>query len=119
MSALAVKRTVKVGAGVCAPPLRPMRVTTRRTGATGERPPRVHRWIGGFAIFFVRAAALWRLGDQRYHPCIKQPGSRAMPNNLSSFAIHVDDTDRARAFYEAVFGWRFEAWGPPDFYLIH
>lgn len=42
-----------------------------------------------------------------------------MPNNLASFAIHVDDIARARAFYEAVFGWRFEPWGPPDFYLIH
>lgn len=42
-----------------------------------------------------------------------------MPANLASFAIHVDDIDRARAFYETVFGWRFEAWGPPGFYLIH
>jgi predicted enzyme related to lactoylglutathione lyase len=42
-----------------------------------------------------------------------------MPNNLASFAIHVDDVDRARAFYEAVFGWVFEPWGPPGFYLIH
>lgn len=42
-----------------------------------------------------------------------------MPANLASFAIHVDDTDRARAFYEAVFGWEFEPWGPPGFYLIH
>lgn len=42
-----------------------------------------------------------------------------MPANLASFAIHVDDTDRAAAFYEAVFGWRFEPWGPPGFYLIH
>jgi predicted enzyme related to lactoylglutathione lyase len=42
-----------------------------------------------------------------------------MPNNLASFAIHVDDVKRARAFYEAVFGWIFEPWGPPDFYLIH
>ena len=42
-----------------------------------------------------------------------------MPNNLSSFAIHADDVQRARRFYEAVFGWRFEPWGPPDFYLIH
>jgi uncharacterized protein len=42
-----------------------------------------------------------------------------MPNNLASFAIHVDDVDRARAFYEAVFGWEFEPWGPPGFYLIH
>ena len=41
-----------------------------------------------------------------------------MPNNLASFAIHVDDTDRAVAFYEAVFGWTFEPWGPPGFYLI-
>ena len=41
-----------------------------------------------------------------------------MPNNLASFAIHVDDTDRAVAFYEAVFGWVFEPWGPPGFYLI-
>jgi len=42
-----------------------------------------------------------------------------MPANLASFAIHVDNVDRARAFYEAVFGWSFEPWGPPDFYLIH
>lgn len=43
----------------------------------------------------------------------------AMANNLASFAIHVDDVARARRFYEAVFGWEFEPWGPPDFYLIH
>ena len=42
-----------------------------------------------------------------------------MPANLASFAIHVDDLDRARSFYEAVFGWAFEPWGPPGFYLIH
>jgi uncharacterized protein len=42
-----------------------------------------------------------------------------MPNNLASFAIHADDVTRARLFYEAVFGWVFEPWGPPEFYLIH
>jgi uncharacterized protein len=42
-----------------------------------------------------------------------------MPNNLASFSIHVDDVDRARTFYEAVFEWVFEPWGPPGFYLIH
>ena len=42
-----------------------------------------------------------------------------MTSNLASFAIHVDDVDRARRFYEAVFGWVFEPWGPPGFYLIH
>ena len=40
-------------------------------------------------------------------------------NNIAFFAVHVDDTTRARKFYEAVFGWRFEAWGPPGFWLIH
>ena len=41
-----------------------------------------------------------------------------MPNNVAHFAIHADDLPRARAFYEEVFGWTFEAWGPPDFFLI-
>ena len=40
-------------------------------------------------------------------------------NNVVHFAVHADDVERARAFYEAVFGWRFEAWGPPGFYRIH
>ncbi len=42
-----------------------------------------------------------------------------MPNVLAHFAIEADDVERARAFYELAFGWRFEAWGPPGFYLIH
>lgn len=42
-----------------------------------------------------------------------------MPSNLASFAIHADDVQRCRRFYEAVFGWQFQPWGPPDFYLIH
>jgi predicted enzyme related to lactoylglutathione lyase len=42
-----------------------------------------------------------------------------MPNHLAFFAIHADDVERARGFYERVFGWRFEAWGPPGFYLVH
>lgn len=40
-------------------------------------------------------------------------------NNIAHFDIHADDVERARRFYERVFGWRFEAWGPPDFYMIH
>jgi uncharacterized protein len=42
-----------------------------------------------------------------------------MAKNVSFFSIHADDVDRARKFYEAVFQWRFEPWGPPGFYLIH
>ena len=41
-----------------------------------------------------------------------------MPNNLRHFAIGANDVERARSFYAAVFGWKFEAWGPPGFYLI-
>jgi len=41
-----------------------------------------------------------------------------MPNKLAHFAIEADDVERARNFYEAVFGWRFTPWGPPDFYMI-
>ncbi len=40
-------------------------------------------------------------------------------HNIAHFDIQADDVERARRFYERVFGWRFEAWGPPDFYLIH
>ena len=41
-----------------------------------------------------------------------------MTANLAAFAIHADDVERAVGFYEVVFGWRFEPWGPPGFYLI-
>jgi predicted enzyme related to lactoylglutathione lyase len=41
-----------------------------------------------------------------------------MSNNIDFFAINADDVPRARKFYEKVFGWSFEPWGPPNFYLI-
>jgi uncharacterized protein len=41
-----------------------------------------------------------------------------MPNDLDFFAINADDVPRARKFYETVFSWSFEPWGPPNFYLI-
>ena len=36
--------------------------------------------------------------------------------HLSHFAINSDDLGASRRFYEATFGWRFEPWGPPDFF---
>lgn len=39
-------------------------------------------------------------------------------NSLAHFAINADDTTRARKFYEKVFGWQFEPWGPPGFFQI-
>ena len=41
-----------------------------------------------------------------------------MPHNIRHFAIHADDVERARSFYEQVFGWRFHAFGPPEFYQV-
>jgi uncharacterized protein len=70
-----------------------------------------HREYGVFATFIGTIPGLRASAQGRYR--------RDMPNNVSSFAIHATDTQRARRFYEAVFGWRFEPWGPPDFYLIH
>jgi uncharacterized protein len=66
--------------------------------------------VGGLAALLV-ILALERLFEVPY--------TFLMPNNLQSFGITVDDVARARRFYEKVFDWRFEAWGPPDFYVIH
>lgn len=41
-----------------------------------------------------------------------------MAHNVTHFAICADDLPRAKAFYENVFGWRINPWGPPDFYMI-
>ena len=41
-----------------------------------------------------------------------------MSNQVAFFAINAEDVPRARRFYEAVFGWSFAPWGPPNFYLI-
>jgi predicted enzyme related to lactoylglutathione lyase len=37
---------------------------------------------------------------------------------VAHFAINAGDLSRARGFYENVFGWTFQAWGPPGFYMI-
>jgi predicted enzyme related to lactoylglutathione lyase len=41
-----------------------------------------------------------------------------MANSVAHFEIFASDVERARRFYETVFGWAFEEAGPPDFYLI-
>lgn len=41
-----------------------------------------------------------------------------MSTPVAHFAINADDLPRARRFYENVFGWKFQAWGPPGFYMI-
>lgn len=34
-----------------------------------------------------------------------------MTNQLAHFAIHANDLDRARKFYGAIFGWKFQGYG--------
>lgn len=41
-----------------------------------------------------------------------------MPH-LAHFSINADNLDRARTFYTNVFGWEFDPWGPPGFYMIN
>jgi predicted enzyme related to lactoylglutathione lyase len=41
-----------------------------------------------------------------------------MPARFRHFAINADDVARAKHFYERVFGWTFDPWGPPNFYQI-
>jgi predicted enzyme related to lactoylglutathione lyase len=38
--------------------------------------------------------------------------------NVNHFAIECDDVERAKGFYEAVFGWAIKPWGPPNYYHI-
>lgn len=39
--------------------------------------------------------------------------------HVAHFSINADDVDRGREFYGNVFGWKFEPWGPPGFYMIN
>jgi predicted enzyme related to lactoylglutathione lyase len=39
-------------------------------------------------------------------------------SQVAHFAINAADVPRARRFYEKVFGWRFQAYGPPGFYMV-
>jgi predicted enzyme related to lactoylglutathione lyase len=41
-----------------------------------------------------------------------------MPATFRHFAINADDVQRAKTFYEKVFDWTFDPWGPPNFYQI-
>jgi predicted enzyme related to lactoylglutathione lyase len=38
--------------------------------------------------------------------------------NVRHFSINADDLQRARRFYQQVFGWTFEPWGPPGFFMV-
>jgi uncharacterized protein len=50
------------------------------------------------------------MDDNALHPPI---------GHVAHFAINADDVGGSRRFYEHTVGWRFEAWGPPDFFHIY
>jgi predicted enzyme related to lactoylglutathione lyase len=39
-------------------------------------------------------------------------------SRVAHFEVHADDPERAMRFYERVFGWKFSAWGPQEYWLI-
>ncbi len=41
-----------------------------------------------------------------------------MSNKLTHFAIHIDDIERAKSFYDGVFDWGFSSYGQDDFLQI-
>src|SRR3954453_18940602 len=41
-----------------------------------------------------------------------------MGTDIAHFAINADDPAASLRFYEALFGWRFEPWGPPGFFRM-
>ena len=41
-----------------------------------------------------------------------------MKNNLSHFAIYIDDIERAKGFYSNLFGWDYTSYGQDDFLQI-
>jgi predicted enzyme related to lactoylglutathione lyase len=49
--------------------------------------------------------AVWQVGENRGAQLVNEPGAWSMS------MLHTDDREAAKAFYEAVFGWRYEAFG--------
>ena len=39
-----------------------------------------------------------------------------MADKPRHIAINATDVQGVKAFYETIFGWRLEPWGPPDYY---
>lgn len=40
-------------------------------------------------------------------------------NRVVHFEINAENVERAAKFYKAVFGWKIESWGPPEYGYLH
>jgi predicted enzyme related to lactoylglutathione lyase len=87
------------------------------------------RSISGKLTFFRHNLTFYR--EKRGRSIGYDPGRRSgtrltnrltgwpqMSHNIVFFSVHADDLPRAQQFYGKVFGWRFEPWGPPGFFLV-
>ncbi|HVM99496.1 MAG TPA: VOC family protein [Caulobacteraceae bacterium] len=57
-------------------------------------------------------------GAMRYDAAATERAPTGASNLMRWFAVNADDVQRAKTFYERVFGWTYEPWGPPDFYVV-
>ena len=54
----------------------------------------------------------------RYTTIPKTEEKRNMKNKMTHFAIHIDNIERAKNFYDGVFDWGFNSYGQGDFLQI-
>lgn len=40
-------------------------------------------------------------------------------NRVIHFEIHAEDPERAIAFYQDLFGWKFERWGTVEYWVVY
>ena len=72
----------------------------------------------GHLIFFADTEG--NIAGAMQYDSVQWPEAEvATGGRFSHFSINADDIDRARAFYEQVFGWTFTPWGPPGFLQLH
>jgi predicted enzyme related to lactoylglutathione lyase len=94
--------------------------TTRAIEAAGGRivrAPATIPTVGTLVEFEDSEGNL--AGIMRYEaPDRTPPPKPGGPAPMRWFAINADDVDRAKSFYEGVFGWTYEPWGPPGFYTV-
>lgn len=81
------------------------------TSAGGRVRMQPYQIEGGPEVGYIEDTEGNIVGVARYGT---EPPPGAPP--LLHFAVNADDVARAKGFYERVFGWSFDPWGPPNYY---
>ena len=90
-------------------------IATRVVGCQGSNRQKGFLLSSEFSNRTGLAEGRHRLSIYRKQLFEQDKYTAAMANNISNFGINADDVPRARRFYEQVFGWTFQPWGPPNF----